>query len=79
MSPLVLGLLHVLPSILILISVVAVVFAMRKTADDQMVLGVQTNIEFVKTETKEDRIKSLEKSYSETGSLEVKGQLDSLR
>lgn len=79
MSPLVLGLLHVLPSILILISVVAVVFAMRKTADDQMVLGVQTNIEFVKTETKEDRIKSLEKSYSETRSLEVKGQLDSLR
>lgn len=52
---------------------------MRKTADDQMVLGVQTNIEFVKTETKEDRIKSLEKSYSETRSLEVKGQLDSLR
>mgnify|MGYP001559269054 FL=1 len=74
-----LGLLHALPSLLILMAVGLVIFGLQKTAQGQQVLGVQTNIEFVKTETREERIKALEQSYSKSGSLEVKSQLDSLR
>ena len=79
MSPLVLGLLHLLPSVLILAAVGLAIFSLQKTSDEQKVLGVKTSLEFVKTETREDRIKALEKSYRETESLEVKGQLDRLR
>ena len=74
-----LGLLHALPSLLILMAVGLVIFGLQKTAQGQQVLGVQTNIEFVKTETREERIKALEQSYSKSGSLEVKNQLDGLR
>lgn len=75
----VLGLLHALPSLLILMAVGLVIFGLQKTAEDQQVLGVSTNVEFVKTETREERIKALEQSYSKSGSLEVKNQLDGLR
>lgn len=74
-----LGLLHALPSLLILIAVGLVVFGLQKTTEEQRVLGVQTNIEIIKTETREERIKALEQSYKNSGSLEVKNQLDSLR
>lgn len=56
-----------------------VIFGLQKTSEDQQVLGVSTNVEFVKTETREERIKALEQSYSKSGSLEVKNQLDGLR
>jgi len=74
-----LGLLHALPSALILIAVGIVVYAIQRTTNEQHVLGVETSVEFVKTETREDRIRSLEKSFEKSGSLEVKSQLDSLR
>jgi hypothetical protein len=74
-----LGLLHVLPSLLILAAVGLVIFGLQKTTEDQQVLGAQINVEIVKTETREERIKALEQSYKKSGSLEIKSQLDSLR
>ena len=58
-SPLHLSLLHLLPSLLLLVLIVVGFVSLSYSDKDKAVLGVQTALPQVKTETVEDRIRKL--------------------
>lgn len=77
-SPLVVGLLHVLPSWLLFVSILIVIINLY-FGNKEAVLGVQTgNYGLVKTTTREERVNELEDSLRKQDSWTVKKQIEKL-